>query len=64
MSEQGEPVFLGSEFRLADELKLRDYFAAHAPEPPPQWRGGDRAIDDLVAWRWRYADAMLKARQR
>ena len=44
-------------------MTLRDYFAAKAPEPPASWRGGDRSLPDLIAWRWWYADAMLKARE-
>lgn len=43
-------------------MTLRDYFAAHAPLPPEWWRGGDRGLSDDIAWRWYYADAMLKAR--
>lgn len=43
-------------------LTLRDYFAAHAPEPPKGWHGGDRSIRDVVEWHWRYADAMLAER--
>ena len=43
-------------------ITLRDYFAAHAPEPPASWHGGDRKTDDIIAWRWWYADGMLKAR--
>ena len=45
-------------------MTLRDHFAAKAPEPPASWRGGDRSLPDLIAWRWWYADAMLKARGR
>jgi hypothetical protein len=45
-------------------MNLLDYFAAHAPEPPPLWRGGDRGIDDMIAWRWTYAKAMLRAKAR
>ena len=41
---------------------LRDYFAAHAPNPPPTWHGGDNGIDDCIKWRYYYADAMLKER--
>jgi hypothetical protein len=44
-------------------MTLRDYFAAHAPEPVKNWHGGDRSIVDIVQWRWTYADAMLKARE-
>lgn len=45
-----------------DGMSLRDYFAAHAPEPPQAWRGGDRAVSDCIAWRYYYADAMLRER--
>lgn len=44
-------------------MSMRDYFAAHAPEPPKIWRGGERSIVDIVQWHWAYADAMLKARE-
>ena len=45
-------------------MTLRDYFAAHAPEPPGDfWRGGERSIKDIIDWRWYYAEAMLKARE-
>ena len=44
-------------------MTLRDYFAAHAPEPPESWRGGDKKLHDIIYWRWWYADAMLKARK-
>jgi hypothetical protein len=54
-------------FRTTDELRrlmsgmtVRQYFAAHAPEPPVCWHGGDRNLSDIIAWRWWYADAMLK----
>jgi hypothetical protein len=48
---------------MFDGMTLRDYFAAHAPEPYKNWHGGDRSIVDIVQWRWAYADAMLKARE-
>lgn len=51
------------ESRGIEGMSLRDYFAAHAPEPPEVWRGGDRGLRDIIEWRWYYADAMLKARQ-
>ena len=44
-------------------MTLRDYFAAHAPEPPAAWRGGDKKMNDIIVWRWWYADEMLKARE-
>ena len=46
-----------------DGMTLRDYFAAHAPEPPKTWHGGDRNIKDIVSWRWYYADQMLETRK-
>ncbi len=62
----GGPAFPshGSMGEVAHEgMTLRDYFAAHAPEPPAAWRGGDKKLSDIIAWRWWYADAMLKARE-
>ena len=47
----------------AISMTLRDYFAAHAPEPPDRWHGGDRSVEDIISWRWVYADSMLKARE-
>jgi hypothetical protein len=38
-------------------LSVRDYFAAHAPNPPVWWDGG------MYEWRWHYADAMLEERK-
>jgi len=43
-------------------MTLRDYFAAHAPEPYKNWRDGERNFSDIIEWRWHYADAMLKKR--
>jgi hypothetical protein len=43
-------------------MTLRDYFAAHAPEPHKNWHGGERNFSDLIEWRWHYADTMIKAR--
>lgn len=57
-----------TEFQFANNgfsttgMSLRDYFAAHAPEPTKSWHGGDRSVDDVIAWRWHYANEMLKAR--
>jgi len=55
-------------------MTLRDYFAAKAPEVP-EWFSIDINDEDrkrksnqehhmmlLTAWRWHYADAMLKQR--
>lgn len=70
--DNGGPAFPAFEVRTHDTgdlvenasqgMTLRDYFAAHAPEAPKEWRGGDRRLSDVLAWRWWYADAMLKAR--
>jgi len=49
--------------QLLDAISLRDYFAAHAPEPYKNWHGGERGFADIIEWRWSYADAMLKARE-
>jgi len=45
-------------------MSLRDYFAAHAPIPLPVWTPPTYCTDveRLIAWRWFYADEMLKAR--
>lgn len=55
-------------------MTLRDYFAAHAPEPPRGWTGTAETLEQLsrpdgqiyalMEWRWFYADAMLAARHR
>jgi hypothetical protein len=39
-------------------MTLRDYFAAHAPTPH-----NAMPLDEHAAYRYRYADAMLKARE-
>lgn len=39
-------------------MSLRDYLAAHAPQPERSM-----SLEDHCAYRWRYADAMLKARK-
>jgi hypothetical protein len=43
-------------------MTMRDYFAAHAPEPPASWCGGCQTLQETIDWRWIYANAMLKAR--
>lgn len=67
MSKQdnGGPAFPATTEQAAwfPGMTLRDYFAAHAPEPPRCWRDGDRRLPDVIEWRWYYADAMLKARE-
>jgi len=55
-------------------MSLRDYFAAHAPQPPTGWTGtapmlerlsrADGQIAALMEWRWFYADAMLAEREK
>ena len=65
MKDTGGPAFPAHHFDLAENehgMTLRDYFAAHAPEPPALWHGGDRGLHDIIEWRWWYADAMLAAR--
>lgn len=46
-------------------MTLRDYFATHAPEPPPRWWGGG-SVDcaGYAKWNYQYADAMLAERQK
>lgn len=48
-------------------MTLRDYFAAHAPEPPGDFMRTNAELYDSLAWRvrwrWAYADAMLRARE-
>lgn len=43
-------------------MTLRDYFAAHAPQPPEAWP--DKTIGDMLDWRWYYADQMLETRDK
>ena len=63
--ETGGPAFPSADFENHEftGMTLRDYFAAHAPEPYKEWRGGSRGLMDIVEWRWFYADQMLKARE-
>lgn len=68
--DTGGPAFPTNRVNMIGEvvpdeegMTLRDYFAAHAPEPPKIWHGGERNISDVIEWRWYYADAMLKARK-
>jgi hypothetical protein len=56
----------GCETAVNRGMTLRDYIAAHAPEPPEDWWGpgmwrGSAAGHAL--WRYQYADAMLAARE-
>ena len=41
-------------------MTLRQYYAAHAPDAPDWFRGGERNMRSLIEWRWYYADEMLK----
>lgn len=43
-------------------MTLRDYFAAHAPEMPDWFRGGEKGSDDYASWAYRYAEEMLERR--
>ena len=53
--------------RIEFGMTLRDYFAAHAPEPPGDFIRTNAELYDSLAWRarwrWTYADAMLRARE-
>ena len=61
--DNAERVYLEAKAVALCGMTLRDYFAAHAPEPYKEWRGGSRGLMDIVEWRWFYADQMLKARE-
>jgi len=52
----------GPQGAVHNGMSLRDYFAAHAPAPFPDWNGGERNTRSIVKWRYYYADAMLKQR--
>lgn len=44
-------------------ITLREYYAAHAPAPIPEWFqpvGTTMDEERYFAWRWHYADQMLK----
>jgi len=78
MKQDGGPAFPVTADLLCDHtsgtsvrlkgMSLRDYFAAHAPQPPVTWRGGEwmqsgtNALAAYIAWRWYYADTMLAER--
>ena len=49
---------------LRHGMTLRDYFAAHAPEPYESWHDGERSMKNIIEWRWSYADAMLAERKK
>lgn len=42
-------------------MSVRQYFAAHAPDPPEWWSGKDwgNGMDMITSWRIHYADAMI-----
>jgi hypothetical protein len=51
-------------------MSLRDYFAAHAGEPPPDFMRVlvgmgtfEPGLEWRIRWAWTYADAMLAARE-
>ena len=55
-------------FPRAESVSLRDYFAAHAPEPPQWWSflqreacGAERMAQE-ARWAYQWADAMLAER--
>lgn len=57
------PYQFGNNDFVAPGLTKREYFAAHAPEMPAWFNNKYPEIDGidrLVAWRYAYADAMLK----
>lgn len=56
ISSDGEERY---EVQPSGGMELRDYFAAHAPLPPEAM-----TIDEHCEFRFRYADAMLKARRK
>lgn len=45
-------------------MALVDYFATHAPEPPPNWWGcgGTRSCSGYAMWNYQYAAAMMAER--
>lgn len=56
--------------------ELRDYFAAHAGDPPIEWMrlvantsdpyevGGKEICEHIATWRYMQADAMLQEKDR
>jgi hypothetical protein len=67
-----------NETEMYEGITIRDYFAAHAPEPPSGWLGSsddpsanlvnvlsrpDNSIYKEIEWRWFWADQMLAARE-
>lgn len=47
---------------IAPGMSLRDYLAAHAPDSERD-NFDNNNPNDKVGWRWRYANAMLRARE-
>ena len=45
-------------------MSLLDYFAAHAPDPPFWWKHDAAHEVEFYRWRWHYAEAMLKERDK
>ena len=62
--DTGGPAFPGEQQTnwTNPGMTLRDYFAAHAPNPPETWKAKKDEAANIIEWRWAYADAMLKAR--
>lgn len=44
-------------------MTVLDYFAAHAPAPPDTWRARNDAAENIIEWRWAYAEAMVKEKK-
>lgn len=61
-----EPAFPATEAHGLNSgthgMTLRDYFAAHAPSVPETWRAKNDEAENIIKWRWAYADAMMEAR--
>jgi len=54
-----------TEFQPEWGMSLRDWFASHAPEPPPTWWGGGaKDCAGCALWNFQYADAMLAERSK
>ena len=53
------PVTAGNQV-YAIGITKREWFAAHAPEPPMTWWGSSgRTCAGYAMWNYQYADAML-----
>lgn len=62
-NETGGPAFPYNRSQELEGMTLRDYFAAHAPNPPDTWKAKKDEYENIIEWRWAYADAMLEARK-